>query len=284
MAILIHNVTELQNVRYNLTGDYELANDIECGGVEFEPIGILAPYYFSGTLDGKCHKIKNLTITIGTSRGNALFLDLADTGEISNVNIVDCFISVTSAGNVAALVGGNQGIISKCSSTGTVINYGGFAGGLVGGNSNYTTSVISNCYSRCTVRSMAGGGFIVVGGFIAGNHGTIINCYSTGVVSSAVPSIYVGGFCGLNDGPPGTITNCFWDLDTSGQATSSGGTGEHTAWMTTESNFVSAGWDFTTPIWYISPSDNDGYPNLGLPVVIPIVLPSVSTEAATGVQ
>jgi len=36
-----------------------------------------------------------------------------------------------------------------------------------------------------------------------------------------------GGFCGLNDGPPGTITNCFWDLDTSGQATSSGGTGEH---------------------------------------------------------
>jgi hypothetical protein len=56
-------------------------------------------------------------------------------------------------------------------------------------------------------------------------------------------------FCGERTG--GTITNCFWDTETSGMPNSNGGTGKTTAQMQTESTFTSAGWDF---------SDGDGNP------------------------
>ncbi|KPL25325.1 MAG: hypothetical protein AMJ75_01170 [Phycisphaerae bacterium SM1_79] len=42
----------------------------------------------------------------------------------------------------------------------------------------------------------------------------------------------------------GTISNCFWDIDTSGLGTSDGGTGLSTAQMQEASTYLSAGWDF----------------------------------------
>jgi len=77
------------------------------------------------------------------------------------------------------------------------------------------------------------------------------------------------GFCFKNEG---TITNCFWDTETSGQATSDGGTGKTTAEMKTQSTFTDAGWDFTTPIWTIQAEINDGYPSFAATLFKALVL------------
>ncbi len=57
----------------------------------------------------------------------------------------------------------------------------------------------------------------------------------------------------------GTITNCFWDTETSGQSTSAGGTGKTTAEIKNISTFTEAGWVFPD-IWNINPELNIGYP------------------------
>ena len=57
----------------------------------------------------------------------------------------------------------------------------------------------------------------------------------------------------------GSVTGCFWDTQTSGQATSAGGTGKTTAEMQTASTFLPAGWDLVN-IWGIE--ENQTYPYL----------------------
>jgi hypothetical protein len=54
------------------------------------------------------------------------------------------------------------------------------------------------------------------------------------------------------------ITACFWDIETSRQTASAGGTGKTTAEMQTASMFLNAGWDFvgetknsTADLWWI---------------------------------
>jgi hypothetical protein len=58
----------------------------------------------------------------------------------------------------------------------------------------------------------------------------------------------------------GTIFASFWDIETTGQSTSAGGTGKTTTQMKTKSTFTSTGWDFTTPVWIID--EGNDYPRL----------------------
>jgi len=51
----------------------------------------------------------------------------------------------------------------------------------------------------------------------------------------------VGGLVGYSSG--GTATNSFWDTETSGQATSAGGTDKTTAEMQDIATFSAATWD-----------------------------------------
>ena len=53
----------------------------------------------------------------------------------------------------------------------------------------------------------------------------------------------VGGLIGYRSA--GAVTACYWDEESTGQATSAGGTGKTTAQMKTLSTFTDAGWDFT---------------------------------------
>ena len=90
--------------------------------------------------------------------------------------------------------------------------------------------------------------------------GTVTNCYSTGLVGVGIDS---SGFVRQNNGSTTAITNCFWDTQTSGFATSAGGTGMTTAQMKNLINFTSAtaangnvnpNWDLTS-VWRMY----DGY-------------------------
>jgi len=61
-ATPITNCTELQSINNDLSGDYYLANDIDCSEHKnFDPIGLLDKP-FTGTFDGKGYKITNLYI------------------------------------------------------------------------------------------------------------------------------------------------------------------------------------------------------------------------------
>ena len=84
-----------------------------------------------------------------------------------------------------------------------------------------------------------------------GNDDTITNCYSAGAISGS----NVGGLIGYNSA--GTYNDCFWDTQTSGQATSGGGTGKTTAQMKQQATFEN--WNFST-IWAIV--EDTSYPTL----------------------
>ena len=68
MATIIMNVADLQAIANNMAGDYELGADIDLSGVGWTPLGASADHTsftnFTGTFDGKGHKISNLTVNI----------------------------------------------------------------------------------------------------------------------------------------------------------------------------------------------------------------------------
>jgi len=162
--------------------------------------------------------------------------------------------------SVGGLVGENDGAIATSYSTG-VVSASSSVGGLVGRNESGT---VANC---CTTGAVSGTSYV---GGLVGRHwyGSITTSYSTGAVTGTDS---VGGLVGgLNTGrwgQPGVVSNCFWDTETSGQATSAGGTGKTTAGMQTASTFLDAGWDFvgkmnngTEYIWAIC--EGRDYPHL----------------------
>ena len=147
------------------------------------------------------------------------------------INSYSTGVVTGTADSVGGLAGLDYGAtISNCYSTGSVSgDY--FVGGLVGENPDGT---VSNCYSTGAVN-----GDKYVGGLVGYTEGELItNSYSSGSVSG---SGSVGGLVGDNDG---TVSNSFWDVNTSGWPTSDGGTGKTTSQMQDISTFLEAGWDF----------------------------------------
>jgi hypothetical protein len=143
---------------------------------------------------------------------------------------------VTGGESVGGLLGVNgnsgPGTLSNSVSHGKVTG-DSCVGGLVGVNNNQGSSV-SNSYSTGSVAGSSS-----VGGLIGLNDGSaVIDCYSIGNVTG---SSRVGGLAGFNIG--GTVTSSFWDIQTSGQTTSRGGTGRTTAEMQDIETFAGAGWD-----------------------------------------
>lgn len=206
-------------------------------------------------------------------------------GFLSNGNISSCYSqgsSVVASTNVGGLVGRNGGIITNCYANGlasgkeitgglvglntsTITNsfsngttYGKYSrvGGLVGSNNGS----ITNCYSHSTAFGNEYGG---VGGIIGySGFGKITNCYSVG---SVFGSDYTGGLLGSSTAAK--VINCFWNIETSGQTSSDGGTGKTSTEMQMASTFLDAGWDFmdettngTDDIWWIL--EGQDYPRL----------------------
>ncbi len=179
----------------------------------------------------------------------------------------NCYFSGSVTGGANALLGENIGIgglmgqqgggyAINCYSTGSVTGgISAYAGGLIGFQAS---SIDSNCYSTCSV---AGGVSAFIGGLIGVLYGgTASSCYSTGCVTGGTHAL-IGGLIGQQSGQNNTVTNCFWDIVSSSQGTSAGGTGEITVAMKNENVFINAGWNFTT-IWKINSSVNNGYPYL----------------------
>jgi len=197
--------------------------------------------------------------------------------------VTQCYSTGMVAGefDVGGLVGRNDGEATNCYSTSTVSGVR-FVGGLVGDNGGVTgwfmepcAGTVTNCYSTGTVSgdSSVGGLVGYNGGAPGGDFissapgGTVTDCYSSGLVNG---TDRVGGLVGSNtddSGNEGSVTRSFWDIQTSGQATSAGGLGKTTAEMQRAKTFLEAGWDFvdetangTDDIWKIA--EGLDYPRL----------------------
>jgi len=181
---------------------------------------------------------------------------------IWNTAIVRCYSEGVVSGieSVGGLVGGNLGSVTQCFSKSAVCATSD-VGGLIGGN-YYTwfrsqTGRVTECYSTGTVS-----GTERVGGLVGSNGGDVTHCYSIGTVSSTGES--VGGLvgCGFTEFSwyegqmiehGGTVIKCFWDIQTSGQTASVGGTGKTTAEMQDPNTFVVAGWNFAPHDIWVQP-------------------------------
>jgi len=244
-------VTNLGVVDVNITGSSIV------GGLVGQNYGDVTQCYSTGVVSGS-ERVGGL---VGGNMGG----------------VTDCYSTAAVSGtdNVGGLVGENYGTVTECYGTGAVSGRGA-VGGLVGYN-HYAT--VTQCYSAGAVSGQYDVGGLVgenhgavthcygtgavsgtgdssqsVGGLVGSNMGALTHCYSTGAVSGFT---YVGGFVGRNW--QGTVTGCFWDTQTSGQATSAGGTAKTTTEMQTAATFLDAGWDFVD-VWGIG--ENQTYPYL----------------------
>ena len=224
------------------------------GNAGFSPIGN-STTAFTGNYNGQNHTIAGLFI----NRSGTDYIGLFgyNIGTISNLGLTN--VNITGGYRVGGLVGiDNPGAnITNVYTTGSVTANTGDGGGLVG---IHNAGTISNAYSRASVSGAGCRGGLI--GWYQG--GTVSNVYSTGSVSSS--GTYIGGLIG---GSNGSVTGGFWDTQTSGQATSAGGTGKTTTEMKTALTFVGNCWDFqaetgngANDYWGINATDNGGYPFL----------------------
>ncbi len=130
-------------------------------------------------------------------------------------------------------------------------------GGLIG----YNLGEVIHCYASGSVQGTEYSSD--VGGLVGLNRtGNITACYSLGAVSGNEYDI--GGLVGYNRS--GDILVSFWDIETSGQIESIGGTGLSTDEMQDLKTYLDIGWDFvgetdngTEDIWWMPEGD---YPRL----------------------
>ncbi len=244
--IAIGSCPELQAINSNLSGDYYLANDIDCMGFDFGdgkgfmPIGD-GDTPFTGTFDGKGFTISNVFIDRPAMSRVGVFgfagkTDGTDGADISHVTVSD--FDITGQGAVGSLFGAAyysnfEDVHSSGSVTGVTMIIGGLGGtsrystitnasssGSVIGDQSGSTSMIfyggllgSNERSDLSCSSSDADviGNYRVGGLVGNNSGTITTSFATG----AVQGFYrVGGLAGENIS--GTIADCFATGDVSG--------------------------------------------------------------------
>ena len=231
---LVNNVTELQAMKDNLSGNYMLAGNIDMSGTDFEPIGYSFfthmtkedTYAFSGRFDGLGYAVKNLSVNFNyevpdNPEDSPLGIGLfgSSTGVIENVKLSGG--SIESGQGCVGIIGINSGTVRNVFNEGVAVTGAGNVGGIVGANYTGTIKNVWNTGavsgSAANVGGIAGdnnigasienawnngdisGSDYVVGG-IAGNNqdGIVQNVYNTGAVHS--DRYGAGGIVGVNQG------------------------------------------------------------------------------------
>jgi hypothetical protein len=200
--------------------------------------------------------LENISVTeTATERTGGL------AGEASNSTITNCSVvsgTISSTAAAGSLIGSSyKNTISNCSSGASVNCSNIYCGGLVG----YTgDGSISNSYSTGSVNGAGSIGGLV--GYTYANPGfsqNITNCYAVGQVSNVNSSGGLVGEVACCFGPT-NVVGSFWDIQTTGQPTSAGGTGLETPDMKNQITYNNANWDFNG-VWLMG-TENNGYPYL----------------------
>ena len=233
--------------------------------------------FVGDTTGAAATEIKNLGLENVDVTGNGMIGGIAG---FSSANIANCYTTGSVTGSLVEInVYGFGGLVGL--STGNILNSysqanvsgGIYVGGLVG---SLSLGVIANSYSEGSVVAGEHGG-----GLVGANFASINNSYSTSNVTGAFVGALVGvsqdavitdsyavgfvdgtyqesGITGLSGGN-NTVSNCIWDIQTTGQSvgvvdsvgsdvTGTSNKGLTTAEMQDPANWQ--GWD--TDIWDFS--------------------------------
>jgi len=263
-TVEISNAEELQQIREDLDGHYVLVDDIDMSGIDnFDPIGYtetpegaitasdVVRRPFSGEFDGNGHTISSLMINRPDEIGVGLFHAVGSEGSIRNVTLKD--VNVTGGSGTGGLAGMHWGTVTETRVTGKVSGGRWYVGGIVGYNDNPSSQPggkIRESYAKVDtkgnsnvggVTGLIGRGSVVsksyavgnvsgrknVGGLVGKNLlGKTIESYAAGRVDGDED---VGGLIGMNSGD---VMNSYWDINSTGQSESAGGTGLTTSEMT----------------------------------------------------
>lgn len=246
---LVTNTADLGKVWLKPFAYYRLNNNLDLTGISWS--STIIPF-FDGFFDGQGFVISNLTINKPGILFVGLFGCVDVDGQIQNLGAENVYI--VGGKFTGGLAGRNYGKLRTCYTTGFVCIFEDFSaiGGLVGDNDGDLT----DCYTTSSVYG-AYWDMSYPGGLVGMNSGTVTKSYAAGFVTG---DLHEGGLASHNSG---IISNCFWDIETSGQIFSDGGIGKTTAQMQTQNTFTNAGWDFVGSgaegIWWMPYQD---YPKL----------------------
>ncbi len=282
----LNDLKQLSETENDWNKNFKQIADIDASETEnwndgkgFPPIG-----KFKGIYEGANHQITGLYIKRATDYDIriALFAVL-EGAKVSNLILENIFVE--GANSVGGLVGTSRygSVIENCSTSGIIKTCGNnpYVNLLCGGLAGYLKDncKIENSFSSCNVEGCkyVGGlvgsvtldctvlnsyaigavnGDIQTGGLVGEcfYNSTIQNCYSTGEVSGEEST---GGLIGRLENA--TVTDSYWNIETSTQTSSAGGEGKTTSEMKNISTYEN--WDFTN-IWKLEEDLNDGYPIL----------------------
>ena len=160
---------DLDKLRYDMTGDYVLANDIDMTGRSFVPFGIVnntTAGKFTGTFDGQGHTIKGLKYDV-SDKGEVGLFSQTDNATIKNLIIEGAYFKGNA--NVGGIVGQMyRTTITDCAVLNSYIEGRDHVGAIAGEiaqtqvDGNYVGGTITNCFSdaRIKTREFQAGGML----------------------------------------------------------------------------------------------------------------------------
>lgn len=253
------NVGLFGNNTGTITNVIVSVDSFDIQSVDMAYIGIIA-----GVNSGTITNVKALGTLTTDARGSFVYvggLVGKNSGRIlesvSEANITAAGTNVYAGG----AIGNNGGIVEKTYATGNVVIYDAlmaYAGGFVGVSNNTISNSFATGNTNINVADVC---FMVnVGGF-AGRveSGTISQSYSVGVLtftvaaSGATLDTAIGGFVAVNNG---TVTDCLYNSETSGQNDTGKGEPRTTAQL--KNRVTYSNWNFAE--WDIDVAINSGYP------------------------
>ena len=160
---------DLDKLRYDMTGDYVLANDIDMTGRSFVPFGIVnntSVSKFTGTFDGQGHTIKGLKYDV-SDKGEVGLFSQTDNATIKNLIIENAHFKGNA--NVGGIVGRMyRTTITDCAVLNSYIEGRDHVGAIAGEiaqtqvDGNWVGGTITNCFSdaRIKTREFQAGGML----------------------------------------------------------------------------------------------------------------------------
>lgn len=237
---IIKTPQDLHNVRNNLTAYYELANDIDMTGVTWTPIAPDSTNRFTGTIDGKGHKILNFTIN-DTTKDQQAFIVWTNAGAtFKNICFENAYVKTRSYSSIF-VARPYMAVFENC-----------YVQGRVEGtsyNAGFSYASSSTTYRNCFVDVTVTGSY--AGGFVSADNSKSFfeRCYSNANVAMVQKP-------NTNAGYQTVFQSCYFNKTRYNGTNQTGLTGLTDTQMKQQSSFV--GWDFTN-VWYMPEND---YPKL----------------------
>lgn len=184
----ISSCSQLQEINNDLAAHYVIVANINCNAFSFTHLGDYGGTAFTGSLDGRNHRITNLNpddYGLFGAIGSAI---------VKNIKLEGGSVTGSWVGSFAAYAGGAA--LTNLHSNMTVNSTGSYSGGLVGEITGPTTLSESSFTGTLNTGPSYNGGLV---GEISNPTSTVFNSYTAATINSVGP--YMGGIVGaLFDG------------------------------------------------------------------------------------